>query len=79
MIDCGMLDPTTNGGLGQDMAQDDPAGDGAENERPSGAAIAEFEELVRRIIAAPPKTYDEVKLGKPRRTGGAAKGGVRRH
>ncbi len=64
------------------MAQDDPAGDGAGAERPSGAAssaaMAEFEELLRRIVTAPPKTYDEVKLGKPRRRGGAAKGGVRR-
>jgi hypothetical protein len=60
------------------MAQDDPAGDGTEAERPSGAAIAEFEELLRRVITAPPKTYDEVKLGKPRRRGGATKGGVRR-
>ncbi|MDF3053544.1 MAG: hypothetical protein K0S19_1649 [Geminicoccaceae bacterium] len=64
------------------MAQDDPAGDGAEAEQASGAALpevmAEFEELIRRIIAAPPKTYDEVKLGKRRRRGGVAKGGVRR-
>ena len=77
-----MLDPTTNGGLGQDMAQDDPAGDGTEAERPSSAAssaaMAEFEELLRRIVTAPPKTYDELKLGKPRRRGSAAKGGVRR-
>jgi hypothetical protein len=64
------------------MAQDDPVGDGAAAERPSGeassAAMAEFEELLRRIITAPPKTYDAVKLGKSRRRGGAAKGGVRR-
>ena len=64
------------------MAQDDPVGDSAEAERPSAeassAAMAEFEVLLRRIITAPPKTYEEVKLGKPRRRGGAAKGGVRR-
>ncbi len=64
------------------MAQDDPAGGGAEAERSSGeassAAMAEFEELLRRVITAPPKTYEEVKLGKPRRGGGAAKVGVRR-
>jgi hypothetical protein len=40
--------------------------------------MAEFEELLRRAVTAPPKTYEEVKLGKPRRRGGAAKGGVRR-
>jgi hypothetical protein len=64
------------------MARDDPAGEGAAAERPSGeapsAAMAEFEELLRRIIATPPRTYEEVKLGKPRRRGGAAKAGVRR-
>jgi hypothetical protein len=64
------------------MAQDDPVAGGAEAERPSGeassAAMAEFEEMLRRIITAPPKTYDEVKLGKPRRRGAAAKGGVQR-
>ena len=64
------------------MAQDDPVGDSAEAERPSAeassAAMAEFEELLRRIITAPPKTYEEVELGKPRRRGGAAKAGVRR-
>jgi hypothetical protein len=49
----------------------------AEFEEPS-AAMAEFEEPLRRIIAAPPKTYEEVKLGKPRRRGDAAKAGVRR-
>ena len=67
---------------GRNMGQNDPAGGGAEAERPSGAAssaaMAEFEELLRRIVTAPPNTYDEVKLGKTRRRGGAAKGGVRR-
>ena len=42
------------------MGQDDPAGDGAEAERPSGAAssvtMEEFEEMLRRIVTAPPKT-----------------------
>ena len=64
------------------MAQGDPVDDGAEAERPSAeassAAMAEFEELLRRAITAPPRTYEEVKLGKPRRGGGAAKAGVRR-
>jgi hypothetical protein len=64
------------------MAQGDPVDDGAEAERPSAeassAAMAEFEVLLRRTITAPPKTYEEVKLGKPRRGGGAAKAGVRR-
>ena len=64
------------------MAQDDPVGDGAEAGRPSAeassAAMAEFEELLRRVITAPPKTYEEVKLRKPRRRGGAAEAGVRR-
>ena len=64
------------------MARDDPAGEGAAAERPTGegpsAAMAEFEELLRRIITAPPRTYEEVKLGKPRRRGGAAKADVRR-
>ena len=64
------------------MARDDPAGGGAKTERPSGetpsAAMAEFEELLRRIITAPPRTYEEVKLGKPRRRSGPAKGGARR-
>jgi hypothetical protein len=64
------------------MAQDDPVGDRAEVERPSvrasSVAMAEFEEPLWRIIAAPPKTYEEVKLGKPRRRGDAAKAGVRR-
>jgi len=80
LIDYGMLAPARM--KGRNMAQDDPAGDSAEDERPSGAAssaaMAEFEELLRRAVTAPPKTYDEVKLGKPRRRGGAAKGGVRR-
>jgi hypothetical protein len=40
--------------------------------------MAEFEELLRRVITAPPRTYEEVKLGKPQRRGGAAKAGVRR-
>src|SRR4051795_5660370 len=66
---------------GRDMAQDDPVGDRAEAERPSAAdeaaAMAEFEVLLRRIITAPPKTYEEVKLGKPRRRGGVAGGGGR--
>ena len=64
------------------MAQDDPVGDSPEAERSSAeassAAMAEFEELLRRIITAPPKTYEEVKLGKARREGGAAKGSARR-
>lgn len=64
------------------MAQDDPVGDSPEAERSSAeassAAMAEFEELLRRVVTAPPKTYEEVKLGKPRRRGGAAKAGVRR-
>ena len=42
------------------MGQDDPAGDGAKAERPSGEAssvtMEEFEEMLRRIITAPPKT-----------------------
>jgi hypothetical protein len=62
------------------MARDDPAGGGAEAERPSGeapsAAMAEFEEMLRRIITAPPKAYEEVKLGKRRRRDGAIKGSV---
>ena len=64
------------------MGQNDPADDGAEAERASGEAssvtMEEFEEMLRRIITAPPKTYEEVKLGKPRRGGGAAKASVRR-
>jgi hypothetical protein len=64
------------------MARDDPVGDSPEAERSSAeassAAMAEFEELLRRVITAPPKTYEEVKLGKPRRRGGAAKGSARR-
>ena len=64
------------------MAQDDPVDDSPEAERSSAeassAAMAEFEELLRRVITAPPRTYEEVKLGKPRRKGGAAKAGVRR-
>jgi len=64
------------------MARDDPAGDNPEAGRPSGeassAAMAEFEELLRRAITAPPRTYEEVKLGKSRRRRGAAEGGGRR-
>ena len=64
------------------MTRDDPAGDSPEAGRPSGeassAAMAEFEELLRRAITAPPRTYEEVKLGKPRRRSGPAKGGARR-
>src|SRR3954453_17248047 len=60
------------------MTRDDPAGDSPEAERPSGeassAAMAEFEEMLRRIITAPPKTYEEAKLGKRARRGGATKG-----
>jgi hypothetical protein len=40
--------------------------------------MAEFEELLRRVVTAPPRTYEEVKLGKPRRRSGPAKGGARR-
>ena len=64
------------------MTRDDPAGDSPEAGRPSGeassAAMAEFEELLWRAITAPPRTYEEVKLGKPRRKGGTAEGGGRR-
>ena len=64
------------------MARDDPAGDSPEAGRPSGeassAAMAEFEELLRRAITAPPRTYEEVKLGKSRRKGGTARGDGRR-
>ena len=60
------------------MGQNDPAGDGAKAERPSGEAssvtMEEFEEMLRWIITAPPKTYEEVKLGKRRRRDGATKG-----
>ena len=62
------------------MGQNDPAGDGTEAERPSAEALSvtmeEFEEVLRRIITAPPKTYEEVKLGKRRRRDGATKGSV---
>ena len=62
------------------MARGDPAGDSPEAEWPSGeassAAMAEFEELLRRIVTAPPKTYEEVKLGKRRRRDGATEGSV---
>jgi hypothetical protein len=64
------------------MTRDDPAGDSPEAGRPSGeassAAMAEFEELLRRAITAPPRTYEEVKLGKSRRKGGTAGGDGRR-
>jgi len=64
------------------MTRDDPAGDNPEAGRPSGeassAAMAEFEELLRRAITAPPRTYEQVKLGKPRRKGGTAGGDGRR-
>jgi hypothetical protein len=64
------------------MARDDPAGDSPEAERSSAeassAAMAEFEELLRRIITAPPRTYEEVKLGKSRRRAAAEGGGRRR-
>lgn len=62
------------------MGQNDPAGDGAEAERPSGEAssvtMEEFEEVLRRIITAPPKTYEDVKLGKRRGKHSASKGSV---
>jgi hypothetical protein len=38
--------------------------------------MEEFEEMLRRIITAPPKTYEEVKLGKRRRRDGATEGSV---
>jgi hypothetical protein len=64
------------------MTRDDPAGDSPEAERPSGeassAAMAEFEEMLRRAITAPPRTYEEVKLGKSRRRAAAEEGGRRR-
>ena len=64
----------------RNMGQNDPAGDGAEAERPSGEAssvtMGEFEEMLRRIITAPPKTYEEVKLGKRRRGDSATKESV---
>jgi hypothetical protein len=64
------------------MTRDDPAGDSPEAGRPSGeassAAMAEFEELLRRAITAPPRTYEEVKLGKSRRRAAAEGGGRRR-
>ena len=59
------------------MGQNDPADDGTEAERPSGEAssvtMEEFEEVLRRSITAPPKTYEEVKLGKQRRRDSATK------
>ena len=62
------------------MARDDQAGGDPEAERPSGEAssvtMAEFEEMLRRIITAPPRTYEEVKLGKRRRRDGATEGSV---
>ena len=42
------------------------------------AAMAEFEELLRRATAAPPRTYGEVKLDKSRRRGSVAEAGGRR-
>jgi hypothetical protein len=65
---------------GRNMGQNDPAGDGAEAERPSGEAssvtMEEFEEVLRRIITAPPKMYEEVRLGKRRRRDSATKESV---
>ncbi len=65
---------------GQNMGQNDPAGDGAEAERPSSEAssvtMEEFEEVLRRIITAPPKTYKEVQLGKRQRRDSATKESV---
>jgi hypothetical protein len=62
------------------MGQNDPADDGTEAERPSGEAssvtMEESEEMLRRIITAPPKTYEEVKLGKRRRRDSATKESV---
>jgi hypothetical protein len=62
------------------MGQNDPAGDGPEAERPSAEAssvtMEDFEEMLRRIVTAPPKTYEEVKLGKRRRRDSATKGSV---
>jgi hypothetical protein len=62
------------------MARDDAVGGGAATERPSGedssVTMEEFEAMLRRIITAPPKTYEEVKLGKRRRRDGATKGSV---
>lgn len=67
---------------GRDMVREDPVGEGTAAERPSGAALsaamAEFEELLRRAIAAPPRTYGEVKLDKSRRRGRVAEAGGRR-
>ena len=65
---------------GRNMGQNDPAGDGPEAERPSAEAssvtMEEFEEVLRRIITAPPKTYEEVKPGKRRRRDSATKESV---
>ena len=62
------------------MPQNDPTGVSPEAERPSGEAssvtMEEFEEMLRRIITAPPKTYEEVKLGKRQRRDAATKGSV---
>jgi hypothetical protein len=41
---------------GWDMAQDKPVDGGAEAERHWDEAMEEFEEMLRRIITAPPKT-----------------------
>src|SRR3954471_24260495 len=76
--DRGMLVPAR--AEGRDMARGGRAGVGAAAEGPTGegpsAAMAEFEELLRRVITAPPRTYEEVKLGKRRRRDGATKGSV---
>ena len=65
---------------GQSMGQNDPAGGGAKAERPSSEAssvtMEEFEEMLRRIITAPPKTYEEVTLGKRQRRDSATKESV---
>ena len=62
------------------MTRDEPVGGGAATERPSGedssVTMEEFEEMLRRIITAPPRTYEEVKLGKRRRRDGATEGSV---
>ena len=64
----------------RNMGQTDPADDGAEAERPSGEAssvtMEECEEMLRRIITVPPKTYEDVKLGKRRRRHSATKESV---
>jgi hypothetical protein len=56
---------------GRNMGQNDPTTGDAEAERSSGetssVTMEEFEEMLRQIITASPKTYEEVKLGKRRR------------